>query len=73
MQIKPLIDQIQCPTRKAAGDYTISNCDNGFVVLIPHMKMRRIVLIHVHIDNDSVESTNFRHSKEKALISDMQI
>lgn len=61
VQIQPLINHRQHSSRKSSLDNSVIDIHNGLVVVVPHMDMRRIVVINQHIDDYPVESTYFWH------------
>ena len=55
MQVEPLIDEAQGAARHFATDDAVLDGHLGLVfVVLPDVEVRRIMVINIHIDDDSV-------------------
>lgn len=61
MQIKPFEYQPQCPPWHFTTHDTVFNSYLSLIIIIPHMKVWRIVVINIHVNDDSIEFANLRH------------
>ena len=61
VQIQPFIHQFQGSSRKTSCNDSVFNGNYCFVIVVPYMKMRRLMLIHIHINDYSIKTAYFRH------------
>ena len=64
MQVKPFKYQTGSATRQLACDDTVLNGNLALVFVVPYMKMRRLMLLIIHVDNDTVKTTYFWHNDD---------
>ena len=62
MQIKPFKHKTGSTTWKLSCDNTVFDGDFALVFIVPNMKVRRLMLLVIHVDNDSVETADFGHN-----------
>jgi len=62
VQVEPLEDEVQGASRHLPRHLARLNVDDGTVLIVAHMEVRRIVVGQVHRDDDSVEVANLWHN-----------
>ena len=61
MVIQPFIDKAQCPAWKSPRDNAIFYSNLCFILIVIDMEVRRVVLTYIHIDDNSIKSTDLWH------------
>ena len=62
MDFRPFEEHTECSLRHLAFDDPRFDLHYDLLVLVPGMKMRRIMIIVIHEDNNAIESADLRHS-----------
>ena len=54
MQVEPFVNEMECSTWQRASDMTVFDINHGFLTLINHMKVRWVVVVDIHVNQNSI-------------------
>lgn len=63
MQVEPFVYKRQNSSGQSSLDESILYKNDGLVVVVPHVEMRRIVVVNIHIDDNPVKFAYLWHNK----------